>query len=387
MNIVSSSFKLGIIAGGQLGKMLALACSNWDIKTYILDSEPDAPAAHVCDTFVLGSFASYDDVYQFGQKVDVLTLELEHVNIEALLDLKKEGKIIHPDPEKLKIIQDKGLQKEFYQTHKLPSSPFKLVKDKQEIIQRIDSKHITYPFIQKSRTLGYDGKGVVLINNEQDHSKILDVASVIEPVVAIEKELSVIVAKNNQGEVIAYPAVEMIFNKEGNLVDLLLCPSTISNELAEKAKQLALKTIQAFDICGLLAVELFLDTNGALWINEVAPRPHNSGHHTIESNMTSQFEQHIRAVLNYPLGNTNILSPAAMLNLVGDLDAQGPVEYQNIEECLKITGAKFHIYGKKMTKPLRKMGHVTIVDDSIEHAIEKAHHIKNTLKITSHAGR
>lgn len=384
MNPISSSFKLGIIAGGQLGKMLALACSNWDIKTYILDSEPNAPASKVCDTFILGKYSDYNDVYQFGKQVDVLTLELEHVNIQALLDLKKEGKIIHPDPEKLQIIQDKGLQKAFFEQHQLPSSSFVLMKNKAEILEQLQSKKLSYPFIQKSRTMGYDGKGVVAIHGDQDQNKIMDVPSVIEPLINIQKELSVIVAQNSSGETKAYPAVEMVFNKDGNLVDMLKCPAQISSEIEKKATEIALKTIHAFNICGLLAVELFLDQNNQILINEVAPRPHNSGHHTIESHLTSQFEQHIRGVLNFPLGKTQSLSPAVMLNLLGEKGHSGEVFYKNIEACLKVEGAKFHIYGKKTTKPLRKMGHVTILDSSIENAYKKADYIKNTLKIITH---
>ncbi len=381
MNYISTDFKLGIIAGGQLGKMMALAASNLDLTTYVMDTEQEAPASSVCKHFFIGDYSNYQDVYDFGKKVDLLTLELEHVNIEALLQLKKEGKEIHPDPDKLKIIQDKGLQKQHFKTHQLPSSAFSLYESKEEILKAILKNELQFPFVQKSRTLGYDGKGVIVIQKKEDLENLLDVPSMIEGMVVIEKELSVIVARNKKGAISYYPPVEMIFNKDGNLVDMLLCPANISKELAEKSVALAIKTIESFNICGLLAVELFLDGQNEIWINEVAPRPHNSGHHTIESSYTSQYEQHLRAVLDFPLGSTEMMSPSVMLNLLGEKGYKGPVIYEGIEKCLAVEGAKFHIYGKKQTKPLRKMGHVTVLDKSIEKALSKANYIKENLKI------
>ncbi len=383
MKYFSSDFKLGIIAGGQLGKMLCSICNNWDIQTFVMDSQTDAPASTTCHEFYQGDFSKYEDVYNFGKKVDVLTLELEHVNIQALLDLKKEGLIIHPDPEKLKIIQDKALQKRFFLDHSLPTGSFLTYNSKKDVLNALENKEINLPFVQKSRTLGYDGKGVVVVKETKDIDTMLDIPCIIESLISIEKEIAVLVAKNEMGEISCFDPVEMVFNPEGNLVDLLICPAEISEHILEKAKQIALDTIKSFNISGLLAVEMFLDKNGEIWINEVAPRPHNSGHHTIESTQTSQFEQHIRAVLNLPLGETHIISPSVMLNLIGEKGYYGPVIYKNMEKVLAISGAKFHLYGKKQTKPLRKMGHVTILDSDINRAIEKAQQIKNTLKIIS----
>lgn len=380
---ISSNFKLGIIGGGQLGKMLVQATSKWDIKTYILDPDEHCSAATLCTKFIKGSFKNFDDVYQFAQQVDLITFEIEHVNIEALIQLQQEKKLIYPQPNVLQIIQDKGLQKQFYQKHQLPTAKFELYTSKNEIISAIEQKKITFPFVQKSRKEGYDGKGVVVIKSNNEIDKIFDTPSVIEETIAIEKELAVIVAKNTKNELSSFAVVEMEFSTEANLVEQLICPANITKAIEEQAINLSKKVIEKLDMVGILAVELFLTTSGEILINEVAPRPHNSGHHTIESAYTSQFEQHLRAILGFPLGSTKAILPSVMLNLLGEPNYSGNAIYNGFDESIAIEGVNVHIYGKTTTKPYRKMGHVTIIDETIEKAKTKATIIKNKLKITA----
>lgn len=380
---ISSDFKLGIIGGGQLGKMLIQAASRWDITTYVLDPDENCSAANLCTKYVKGSFKNYDDVYQFAQEVDLVTFEIEHVNIEALNQLAKEGKIVHPSAKALTIIQDKGLQKEFYTQNNFPTAVFKLYHTKEEVLKAIKNNEIAYPFVQKSRKEGYDGRGVVVIKSAAENDKILDVASVIEEAINIEKELAVIVARNNKNEITSFPTVEMEFSAEANLVEQLICPSAISEEVEQKAQQLAKSIIAALDMTGILAVELFLTKTGEVIVNEVAPRPHNSGHHTIESCYTSQFEQHLRAILDFPLGSTKLIQPSVMLNILGEADAMGKITYEGIAECMQLEGVNLHIYGKRDVKPFRKMGHVTIFAENIETAKAKAAQVKKVLKAKS----
>jgi len=380
-NLVISDFKLGIIAGGQLGKMLALAASNWDIKTYVLDTDDQCPAAHCCSFFVKGNYLNYDDVYRFGKTVDMITFEIENVNIEALKKLKQEGIKIYPDPETLEIIKDKGLQKEFYFQHEIPTSAFQLVKNKQDISEAVSVGRIRFPFIQKLRTGGYDGKGVMVVNSTEDLSHLLDGASIIEDKIDIKKEISVIVARNRDGEIKCFPAVEMEFNEKAHLVEKLFCPADIDDSLNNKAIQLATEIISTLKCCGLLAVEMFLDNENKLWINEIAPRPHNSGHHTIESVITSQFEQLLRAIFNLPLGSTQLKIPAVMINLLGESGYEGLVRYDGLTECMAIEGVKIHLYGKRITKSFRKMGHVTILSATLDEAKRKAEEVKHKLKV------
>lgn len=381
--VVSSDFKLGVVGGGQLGKMLIQAASNWDVQMHVLDPNPACSAAHLCHRFVEGSFKDYDTVYQFGKSVDLLTLEIEHVNIEALKQLKAEGLTIHPDPDALAIIQDKGLQKLFYKEKGIPSSRFQLYENTQEIFAALEDDHWSYPFVQKTRKGGYDGKGVAVIKSSDELDELLEGPSLIEEAVDIKKELAVIVARNPQGQTKAFPAVEMEFNPKANLVEQLICPANISEDLEEKARALALRVIESMDLCGILAVELFLDQNDALWVNEVAPRPHNSGHHTIESCFTSQYEQHLRAILDFPLGATDIKLPSVMINLLGEDGFAGPVKYEGLSESFALGGVKVHLYGKKETKPFRKMGHVTIMAPSMKEAKAKADQVKSLLKVKS----
>jgi 5-(carboxyamino)imidazole ribonucleotide synthase len=375
--------KVGILGGGQLGKMLALAAHNWDVETWVLDASKDYPAGPVCSRFIEGNFKDYDDVYRFGKQVDVLTIEIEHVNTEALLQLEKEGLKIYPSPSQLNIIKDKGLQKTFYKNHQLPSSPFRLWENGQAIREALNDGQLHFPFVQKSRTAGYDGRGVAVIRSEADLGLLMDEASLTEDLVDFEKELAVIVARNENGQVSAFPVVEMDFNPQANLVEFLVCPANVNAATEQAARQLAVATIEAYGLCGLLAVEMFLTKNGELLINEVAPRTHNSGHHTIDSCYTSQFEQHLRSVLNLPLGSTKMKTASVMVNLLGEPGYSGPVKYAGLEECLAMEGVKVHLYGKTSTKPFRKMGHVTILDPDVEAAKIKARIVKDTLKVIS----
>ncbi len=381
--IINNGFKVGILGGGQLGKMLALAAQNWELETWIMDTSKDFPAGKVCDHFVEGNFKNFEDVYNFGKQVDVLTIEIEHVNTDALLKLEAEGVKVHPSPSALNIIKDKGLQKQFYVDQGLPTSTFDFYENATAIKEAIDQGTLSLPFVQKSRTAGYDGRGVAVIKNEEDLSKLLDTLSIVEPLVNLEKELAVIVARNESGEVTAFPPVEMEFNPVANLVEYLFCPAAISKEIADKTIAIAKQTIEAYQLCGLLAVEFFLTPDHEILINEVAPRPHNSGHHTIDSAVCSQYQQHLRAVVNYPLGDTSATSPSVMVNLLGEAGHTGNAHYEGLYDCYKVEGAKFHIYGKAITKPFRKMGHVTIVDKDLEQAKEKAKLIKDTLRIVA----
>jgi 5-(carboxyamino)imidazole ribonucleotide synthase len=378
-----TEIKTGVLGGGQLGKMLSLAAHNWDLATWILDTSKDFPAGPVCSHFAEGNFKNYDDVYRFGKQVDVLTIEIEHVNTEALLQLEKEGLKIHPAPAQLGIIKDKGLQKQFYKTHNLPTSTFRLFENKNAIEAAIANGSLSFPFVQKSRTAGYDGRGVAVLKSAKDLDKLLPGPSVVEVLVDIEKELAVIVARNESGEVAAFPAVEMDFSPVANLVEFLVCPAGIDAATEKAAGDLALAAIEAYGICGLLAVEIFYTKDGRLLINEVAPRPHNSGHHTIDSCYTSQYEQHLRAILNLPLGSTKMKTASVMVNLLGEPNHAGPVKYEGLEECLAMEGVKVHLYGKKETRPYRKMGHVTILDPNPAAAMAKAKRVKEILRVIS----
>lgn len=377
----STTQKIGILGGGQLGKMLCLAAAPWDFKMCILDASPDYPAGQVCAEFTVGDFNNYDDVMAFGSDKDVLTIEIEHVNTKALHELKKMGKVVHPSPEALDIIKDKGLQKEFYQTHEIPTAPFELFEDEKALLKAIKSGKWQLPLVQKSRTAGYDGKGVAILRTIEDmETKLIKGPCLVEVLAPVQTEIAVIAARNTSGEVSVFPAVEMDFHPEANLVELLVCPARIGALAAAEAEVLAEKVIRAFDICGLLAVEMFLCTDGQLWVNEVAPRPHNSGHHTIDSAVTSQYQQHLRAICDLPLGDTTQIQPAVMLNLLGAEGHKGLVHYEGVAECLALSGVHVHLYGKAMTTPFRKMGHVTITADTLENAFKKAAFVKQTLQ-------
>lgn len=381
--LVTSNLKLGIIAGGQLGKMLIQEASKWDIITYVLDQDENCPASSIASHFIQGSHLDFDSVYHFGKLVDVLTFEIESINIDALKRLKSEGCRIVPDPEILEMIQDKGKQKEFYKKNGIPSSPFFLCNNPADLSAMMEKGEVGYPFVQKLRQGGYDGRGVAVINNETELNRLLPGASVVEKKISISKEVSVIAARNKRGEIKCFPVVEMVFDPQANLVDKLLCPSKITAEQSEKALNIAGEIIELLNMEGLLAVEFFIDTEGELLVNEIAPRPHNSGHHTIESIITSQFEQHLRAILNLPLGSTKIKLPSVMINLLGEEGNEGPVKYEGLTESMAIDGIKIHLYGKKVTKPYRKMGHVTVLSSSLECALKKAEKVKQFIKVKS----
>jgi 5-(carboxyamino)imidazole ribonucleotide synthase len=377
----NSELKLGIIAGGQLGKMLIQEASKWDIITYVLDPDENCSAGSIASVFIKGNFHDFDDVYNFGKQVDILTYEIESINTGALNKLKEEGLEIIPDPSVLEMIQDKGRQKEFYRDHNIPTAPFSLYTSKSEILEAIDSNRVNFPFVQKLRRGGYDGRGVAVIESAGDIGSLLDGASVVEHKVEIEKEIAVIAARNGAGDVRCFPTVEMVFDKRANLVDKLVCPSGIPDDLANQAKAIAAKMIEKLNMAGVLAIEFFVDKNGGILVNEIAPRPHNSGHHTIESVMTSQYEQHLRAILNLPLGSTMLKMPSVMINLLGEEGHTGPVYYEGLDKTLALEGVKVHLYGKKITRPYRKMGHVTIIARTVEDAASKAVLVKKTLKV------
>lgn len=375
----SKDFRLGVLGGGQLGRMLLQEAINLNITIAALDPDLEAPCHQIVHEFTQGSFKDYDTVMAFAKNVDVLTVEIEHVNIQALKDLKASGVKVFPQPEMLEIVQDKGLQKAFYKKHNIPTAPFELVEDKAELIE----KEGLLPFAQKLRKGGYDGKGVSVIKSSDDFDKAFDAPSVLEQFVDFEKELAVIAARNEAGEIKTYPAVELEFNPEANLVELLFAPANISEDIQKKAQEIAIQTIEAFGLVGILAVELFLTKDGEILVNEVAPRPHNSGHQTIEGNVTSQYAQHLRAILGMPLGNTAQVRPAAMINLLGAAGHTGPAHYEGLDDALAISGVYPHLYGKAITKPFRKMGHVTITADTVEEAIEKANKVQSTIQIIS----
>ncbi len=380
----STTQKIGILGGGQLGKMLCLAAANWDLKTYVLDASPDFPAGQVCTGFVAGDFKNYDDVLAFGRDMDILTIEIEHVNTDALRELERLGKVVHPAPRALDIIKDKGLQKEFYRENNVPTTRYELFGSEKELKKAVESGAWKLPFVQKTRIAGYDGRGVAILRTAEDlNSKLLTGPCLAEEMAPVQTELAVVAARNTDDEVIVFPPVEMDFHPEANLVEFLLCPARVPSLVAAEAEALAERVIRAFDICGLLAVEMFLTTDGQLLVNEAAPRPHNSGHHTIDSAVTSQFEQHLRAICNLPLGSTTQKMPAVMINLLGEPGHKGPVRYEGVEKCLALEGVYIHLYGKSQTSPFRKMGHVTVTAETAEQAVEKASWTRQTLKVKS----
>ena len=381
MEYFSSHFKLGILGGGQLGKMLLYATRKFDIHTCVLDPSSEAPSKLACNEFFKGDLMDYDTVYNFGKKVNILTIEIENVNIEALKSLEKEGVTVFPSSKTLETIQNKATQKLFYNDHNLPTAPFKRFALSEEIRTAVEHNSITFPFVWKCAQFGYDCTGVKIVRSVDDLKNLPNVECIAEDLIPFKNELAVIVARNEKGQVKVYPVVEMEFHPEANQVEYVLCPARISKEIAKKAEQIALKTSEAFAHVGLLAVELFLTQNDDIIINEVAPRPHNSGHQTIEASYTSQFEQHIRAILGLPMGSTDNKLSGVMVNLVGAEGHTGEVVYENIEKIMEMDGVTPHIYGKKQTRPFRKMGHVTIVHSNIENARTIAQKVKQSIKV------
>lgn len=377
MNKTIQQLNIGILGGGQLGRMLIQNAINLNLNISILDPDKNAPCRHLVKKFTIGNLNDYDAVYDFGKDKDLITIEIENVNVEALKALEKEGKKIFPQPHIIELIQDKGSQKMFYQRNNIPSPDFFLVENKKQI-----DKYANYfPFFQKLRKGGYDGKGVVKLVNPHHLDKAFNEPSVLERLVDFDKELSVIVARSESGEIKCFPVVECEFNPEANLVEYLFSPANIKKSIEKEAVRLATDVAEKLGIVGLLAVELFLTKDGKVLVNEIAPRTHNSGHQTIEGNITSQFEQQWRAILNLPLGDTSIIKASVMVNLLGDFGHEGTAIYQGLEDILKFSGVYVHLYGKATTKPFRKMGHATIVDEDILKAKQKAKLVKNTLKI------
>jgi len=372
-----SELKLGILGGGQLGRMLIQQAINYNVTSLVLDPDPDAPCKHLSNYFENGSITDFDTVYNFGKKADIITIEIEKVNIDALEQLEKEGKQVFPQSRVIRLIQDKGVQKQFFKENDIPTAPFQIVNNKEDM----ENSHFHFPYILKLRKDGYDGKGVMRINSSDDLDDAFDAPCIIEKLVDFEKEIAVIVARNSNGDMKTFPMVEMEFNPEANLVEFLISPSTYTENLQQQAENIAKNIASAMNITGILAVEMFITKDGELLVNEVAPRPHNSGHQTIEGNYVSQFEQHLRAIYNLPLGDTSSISNAVMINLLGEKGYEGVARYENLEKILSIDGVFVHLYGKKYTKSFRKMGHVTIVDHDREKAIEKARYVQKTLKV------
>jgi 5-(carboxyamino)imidazole ribonucleotide synthase len=383
MEFFSTSKTLGILGGGQLGKMLLYTTRKWDIKTKVLDPSESAPARLACDEFVMGSLTDFQTVYEFGKGLDVLTIEIEKVNVEALEKLEKEGVKVYPQPRVLKTIQNKCLQKKFYINHNIPTASFDEFENLDQVKEGIIKGELSFPFVWKSAEMGYDGYGVSIIYSNKEIEGLNDGPCLIEELVPFEKELSVIVCRRPSGETVHYPVVESEFHPTANQVEYVLCPARLSEQATNKAIEIALQTAEAYGQIGLLAVELFLTHEGEVLVNEVAPRPHNSGHFSIEASYTCQFEQHIRAVLDLPLGKTESKASAVMVNLVGKEGHTGPVVYKNIDQILAIEGVTPHIYGKKETRPFRKMGHITIIHPKIDTARKMAKQVKETLSVIS----
>jgi len=377
-NYFSSDFRLGVLGGGQLGRMLLTETQKYDVYTVILDGAKNAPCAEICNEFHHGSLMDFQTVYDFGKKVDLLTIEIEHVNIDALKQLQKEGLKIFPQPEVLEIIQHKGRQKDFFIENNIPTSPHKRFESIEEVKEVKD-----FPFVWKTAQFGYDGTGVKIIRSEDDLKGLTDADCIVEDLIPFKNELAVIVARNEAGDIKTYPVVEMEFHPTANQVEYVLCPARIDENIAQKARDIALHVADSLGIVGLLAVEMFQTEDDEILVNEVAPRTHNSGHYSIEASYTSQFEQHLRSILNLPLGNTNSKVAGIMVNLVGEEGYSGEVVYENMEEILSIDGVTPHIYGKKETRPFRKMGHVTIVNQDIAEARQVAEFVKGTIRVVS----
>ena len=369
--------KLGFIKGGQLAKMMLQVAPSFDIHTMVMDDDAHCPCRFLCHEYFSGDAMNFDDVVAFGKRVDILTFEYEHVNVAALRQLKASGVAVYPDPDILALVQNKGKQKEFYRQHGFPTANYRLVNNRKLLTTHTDF----LPAVQKLCVGGYDGRGIYKINSTQDIDGAFDAPCVLEQAVDIDREIAVVVARNMQGDIKTFEAVEMVFHPTKHLVELLRAPASISPELANKAYALAEDLVKKLDLVGVLAVEFFVDKKGDLLINEIAPRVHNSGHHTIEANFTSQFEQHLRAVMGLPLGITTMASPAVMINILGDEGYEGYAKYEGVEQALGLGGVYIHLYGKEITKPFRKMGHATIVDNNIDVALTKARQVKDIIRV------
>ncbi len=372
-----SDYKIGLLGGGQLGRMLMQSAIDLNLNVSVMDADPDAPCAHLAKHFTLGKLTDYDDVLQFGQDKDLITIEIENVNTEALKELEKNGVKVYPQPHVIELIKDKRKQKIFYQSQGIPTAEYVLTESKDDVLNFLEM----IPAVHKLGTGGYDGRGVQMIGTVADIDKAFDEPGVLEKCIDFQTEISVIVARNECGEVRTYPSVELCFHPEENLVEFLFSPANISKEIEVKAQELAIEVITKLDMVGLLAIEMFLDKRGELLVNEVAPRTHNSGHHTIEANQTSQFEQHLRAVLNLPLGITTMLIPSAMVNLLGAPNHTGNAIYEGLSKVMQMPGVHIHLYGKKITTPFRKMGHITITNEEMSVLKVLANQVKNIIKV------
>lgn len=371
--------KVGILGGGQLGRMLLQAAANYPVITYVLEKESNCPAGHLCHHFVKGDFNNYDDVYNFGKQVDALTIEIESVNVDALEQLEKEGVKIYPSPASLRIIKNKVIQKKFYKENNIPTSDFVITNKKLEVL---NYEHL-FPAVHKIGVGGYDGKGVVIIKNRDDTNNAFDVEAVLEKIVQIDKEISLIIAVSNKGEKVFYPPVEMVFDPILNLLDYQLSPAILEDDIFYKVEAVAMAVVNGLNSAGVFAVELFVDKSGNVLVNETAPRVHNSGHHTIESNFSSQFDMLWRIILDFPLGNPSHIMPAAIVNLLGSEGFTGKVKYEGIDEVLALDDVFLHIYGKTETRPGKKMGHATILSKDRQQLIHTAKKIKNAIKISA----
>ena len=376
--VFSSDFTLGILGGGQLGKMMLYHTRKYDIRTKVMDPNPHAPARLACDEFVVGDIQDAGAVAAFGQDCDLVTLEIEAVSLEGLFRLRQRNIKVYPDDDTLELIVNKSRQKDFYVQHDMPTSAHTNYMDRQSI-----PTDLHYPVVWKAATGGYDGNGVQILKSDEDRNALPDIPCLIEEAVDIGLELAVIVARSSNGEIKTYPVVEMEFHPTANQVEYVICPARIPDRIAETARAIALDVSDKMKHVGLLAVELFLTKEGKLLINEVAPRPHNSGHYSIEGSFTDQFDQHIRAILGLPLGATSSKVPAVMVNLVGAQDHTGPVRYEGLEDAMQLRGVIPHIYGKKETRPFRKMGHVTIIDEDIDEARHTASKVKKMVRVVS----
>ena len=377
MKAFYGDLRVGMLGGGQLGRMLIQQAINYNINFKVLDPDPDAPCKSLCENFTVGSLTDFETVYKFGKQVDLLTIEIEKVNVEALQKLEEEGVLVYPQPRIIRLIQDKGLQKEFFKQHDIPTAAFQLVSSR----DALKKAEIPAPYIQKLRKDGYDGKGVYKVKSDDDLEAAFDQPSIVEEWIDFEKEIAVIVCRNETGDIKTFPCVEMDFNPDVNLVEFLVSPSSLPIEIQKQAELLAIEIAEALKITGVLAVEMFYTKEGTILVNELAPRPHNSGHHTIEGNVSSQFEQHLRAIFNLSFGDTTSIGTSVMINLLGEPGYEGIAEYKGIEKVLKYDGVYVHLYGKKFTKPFRKMGHITVVGKDREEAISLAKKIQKEIKV------
>jgi len=381
MDFIPSQYKIGILGGGQLGKMLAQEASKLDMSIHFLDKDRSFPAAKVCPDFTEGDFNNYEDVLRFGRNMHVVSIEIEHVNTKALHQLESEGILVFPQAKLLDLIKDKGLQKLFYKEHGFATAPFMLFEDKSAVLNALQEKTIQFPFVIKSRTGGYDGRGVAIINSEADLGLLFDTPCLVEQLAKINKELSVIAIRAQDGNCVVYPTVSMDFHPTANLVEYLICPATIPSNVAEEAQAIAKQLINKLGIIGILAIEMFYLEDGGIWINEIAPRPHNSGHHTLDNGATSQFENHLRALCGLQLGDPNYKELAIMINILGEPPYIGNAIYQNLNQILALPGVHVHLYGKTETRPYRKMGHVTVTGNDLNSCLEKANFVKQYFKV------